>query len=106
VQYELITEDVELNAIPDGAQLDLDIPSCKVVVGAGAFVYQAWDAFSSTWVDPADHPDFPAAAIVTPTAYNGPHPTDSAKWRFQVANLRQSGGTGNGVRLRLWMAVV
>lgn len=102
---QLVTQDVDLSASgePLFAKVDLAVPSGKVVVGSGALVTQVWDFTSSTrkpvddvsnWADLAQYVD----------VHDGPHPSDTSKWRFLVDNV-SSGGGGNAVRVQVWIAV-
>lgn len=104
LSYELITEDVRIPASGNtwtpstaGIIVDLDIPADGFVAGSGVIVLQVLNT-SGDMVDVTDYETVAAAGDVH--THSGPHPTDSAKWRFQIYADEQI------PLVHLWMTVL
>lgn len=80
--YELITQSQEVSGT---TEVDLDIPSGKIVISSGINVTGFGNAYMSA---------------------DGPNPDDDTKWQFWVSNLQQSGGEGYSMAAVCWMIVV
>ena len=84
IELQTITQTVEVTS---SSIIDLDIPEGTAVLSSGIQVN---------------------ATITGGTCYmsaDGPHPTDSTKWRFQPSVESQTGGTGYPINVTCWMIV-
>lgn len=85
IGLETVTQDQYLDAGgTTSATVDLAIPSGKIVIASGIRV----DSFGNAYM-----------------SADGPHPTDSTKWRFQMSINQQSGGSGYSMTCHCWMIV-
>jgi hypothetical protein len=82
--YELIVQDQYVSGAST-ITVDVSIPDGKVVISSGI----STDGFGNAYM-----------------SADGPHPTDSTKWRFMASTAMQSGGGGYSMEIHCWMIVV
>jgi hypothetical protein len=103
LEHDLVAQDVDTpGSSPYLDVVDLGIPTGKVAVASGAVVTHVWDATTETLV-PVD--SAPASSVASQIdslrISDGPHPSDSTKWRVLLSLT-----SAQRLRVRAWVSVL
>lgn len=101
VSQTLLTQSVEFSGtFPQVHTTDFAIPTGDVVAGSGAVITELYVDNAWTPVDSLDQASIAGYAAAL-RVFDGPHPTDSTKWRVMA-----SMATSDPLRITAWITTV
>lgn len=102
LEHELVSQDVTTTAsAPQLHVIDLSIPTSKYVTGSGVLVLQVRESGVLTDIDSLVTPTLVVSAADDFHVFDGPHPTDSTKWRVMVTQ-----GSADIIKFRAWITAI